>query len=71
MSRQLGSDIIGVLRGIQSVVIEIAKVQDSQCKQIWQNSSFKSFADDASATVETTMKKAVLDPGSLQVLKGN
>lgn len=69
MSRQLTSDIMGVLRGIQTVAVEVSKIQDSQCKQIWQNSSLKSFADEASATIETTVKKAVLDPSNLKVLK--
>lgn len=67
MSRQLASDIVGVLRGIQAVAVEVAKIQDSQCKQIWQNSSLKSFADEASTTVGTNMKKVVFDPGSVQV----
>lgn len=67
MSRQLASDILGVLRGIQTVAVEVAKIQDSQCKQIWQNSSIKSLADEASATLGTNVKKAVFDPGSLQV----
>jgi hypothetical protein len=52
MSRNWNQDIIGILRGTQSVVNAMLKLQETQCKQIWENSSMRNIVEEASSSVE-------------------
>ena len=42
---------MGMLRGAQSVISAAIRLQQMQCKQIWQNSSLKSLGEEARNTI--------------------
>lgn len=52
MSCSKGAYISGVLKGLQSVLIEAIKLQDSQCRQSWNNSIIKNAAEQTAAMNE-------------------
>uniref|UniRef100_A0A1B6C7G0 ABC1 atypical kinase-like domain-containing protein n=2 Tax=Clastoptera arizonana TaxID=38151 RepID=A0A1B6C7G0_9HEMI len=66
MSRQL-SDVIGVLNGLKTVLKSAIKLQESQCKQIWENSSIKTLTDQASVDFSSKLNKTLSQEQSLQV----
>ena len=66
MSRNWNQDILGVLRGVQSVLNAMLKHQEMQCKQIWKTSSMKNVVEEASSSVDRRICQT-LSPGSVQV----
>lgn len=65
MSRNWNQDILGVLRGVQSVLNAMLKHQEMQCKQIWKTSSMKNVVEEASSSVDRRICQT-LSPGSVQ-----
>ncbi|GFG30006.1 hypothetical protein Cfor_00598 [Coptotermes formosanus] len=45
-------DILGVLRGAQSVINAMLKHREMQCKEIWKTSSMKNIIEEASSSVD-------------------
>uniref|UniRef100_A0A069DW72 ABC1 atypical kinase-like domain-containing protein n=1 Tax=Panstrongylus megistus TaxID=65343 RepID=A0A069DW72_9HEMI len=62
MSRQIGSDIYGVLKGLQMVSSEFLKLQERQVKNIWANSSLRnSIADSDVFPKSIDLQKSLVD----------
>ncbi|KAK9509908.1 hypothetical protein O3M35_004799 [Rhynocoris fuscipes] len=47
MSKQIGSDLLGVLKGLQMITNEFIKIQENYVKHTWANSSIKSVIQDS------------------------
>uniref|UniRef100_A0A1B6HZJ3 ABC1 atypical kinase-like domain-containing protein n=3 Tax=Homalodisca liturata TaxID=320908 RepID=A0A1B6HZJ3_9HEMI len=69
MSQPLRSDILGVLKGAGMVFNNAFKLQESQCQQIWQNSSIKSATEDVNSVLGASLKDVVLQTSPVQVEK--
>ena len=65
MARPWASDILGVLRGAQSVATALLKTQEECVKRIVDNSSIKSLAE--ANLNETGKKLRNIDPSKLRV----
>uniref|UniRef100_A0A0V0G8Q0 Putative aarf domain-containing protein kinase 4 n=1 Tax=Triatoma dimidiata TaxID=72491 RepID=A0A0V0G8Q0_TRIDM len=62
MSRQIGSDIYGVLKGLQMVSSEFLKLQEKQVKNMWANSSLRnSIADSNVLPKNIDIQKSLVD----------
>ncbi|PSN44058.1 hypothetical protein C0J52_15929 [Blattella germanica] len=61
MSRNWSQDVIGILRGAQSVVNATVKLQEAQCKQIWENSSVKNIIQEAGNSVNSSFRQTSQD----------
>lgn len=51
MSRNLPQDVLGVLRGLQSVANAAVRYQESQVKEIWLNSSVRDAVNNVGGKV--------------------
>ncbi|XP_046981666.1 atypical kinase COQ8B, mitochondrial [Schistocerca americana] len=51
MSRVWSQDLLGVLRGLQSVIVATSRLQEAECKLIWENSSVKVLTEEAVNTL--------------------
>lgn len=56
MSCPKGNYVNGVLKGLQSVIAEIVKLQESQCRTAWNKSVIKSAADQSSTAANGALK---------------
>lgn len=56
MSCSKGAYVSGVLKGLQSVLIEAIKLQDSHCRQSWNNSIIKNAAEQTAASMNEKFK---------------
>lgn len=54
MSRQAGSDLLGILRGAQMVATECVSLQEKQAKHVWKNSSVRSAVVQGSKSISDT-----------------
>jgi hypothetical protein len=59
-------DILGVLRGAQSVINAMLKHREMQCKEIWKTSSMKNIIEEASSSVDRKVCQTS-SSGSVQV----
>lgn len=57
MSCPKSAYISGVLRGLQCVLAEAAKLQDVQCKESWNNSIIRNAVEQTSQTVNEKVKE--------------
>ncbi|GLH10379.1 Putative aarf domain-containing protein kinase 4 [Gryllus bimaculatus] len=65
MSRLGLQDVAAILRGLQNVVNATVKLQESQIKQVWNNSSLKEMAEDLRHTGGKTIMNT-LNSGNVQ-----
>ncbi|KAJ9574063.1 hypothetical protein L9F63_008589 [Diploptera punctata] len=68
MARNWSNDILGVLRGAQSIINASIRLQQAQCKQMWENSSVKSVGEAVAHNIQQTLSRDVLQknvPGDL------
>ncbi len=56
MNGAKGTYIAGVLKGLQSVLIEVVKLQDGQCRNAWNNSVIKNAAEFTSCNLNEKLK---------------
>uniref|UniRef100_T1HC23 ABC1 domain-containing protein n=1 Tax=Rhodnius prolixus TaxID=13249 RepID=T1HC23_RHOPR len=62
MSRQIGSDIYGVFRGLQMVSSEFFKLQEKQVKHVWVNSSLRNtITESAVFPKNIDLQKSLVD----------
>jgi hypothetical protein len=66
MCRNWNQDILGVLRGAQSVLSAMLKHQEVQCKEIWKNSSMKNVVEAVTSSVDRRIYQT-LSSGSVEV----
>ena len=52
MSRNLKTDLLGVLKGIQMIATESIKLQETSVKHLWVNSSVKNIVVEANLTIK-------------------
>uniref|UniRef100_A0A1B6KC95 ABC1 atypical kinase-like domain-containing protein n=1 Tax=Graphocephala atropunctata TaxID=36148 RepID=A0A1B6KC95_9HEMI len=69
MARPLSSDIMGVLKGAGMVFNKAVKLQESQCQQVWQNSSIKSATEDVNSILGTNLKEVIAHSNPVQIEK--
>lgn len=63
MSCPKSNYVNGVLKGLQSVIAEIVKLQETQCRTAWNKSVIKSAADQSSTAANETLKNlSQIDP---------
>lgn len=67
MSRQLPSDLLGMLNGLRTILLSAVKLQESQYRQVWENSSIKSMTHEASSVVGSKIKRTFSQPSNIQV----
>lgn len=67
MAKSLGHDLQVILRGLDCVAREVLKIQESQLKRKWNNSSFKALGDETSLVVSEGVKKVVTQREVVQV----
>lgn len=69
MSCPKGTYITGVLKGLQSVLGEVVKLQEMQCKETWNHSVVKSAVEQTSQTVNEKVKEySNLETGQVSAL---
>nr|CAD7438825.1 unnamed protein product [Timema bartmani] len=61
MSRQWSQDIGMILRGLQSVVSASTRLQETRCKQVWENSSVKTLAEETRNKVGQVVQKGLTE----------
>lgn len=70
MSRQIGSDIYGVFRGLQMVSSEFFKLQEKQVKHVWVNSSLRNtITESAVFPKNIDLQKSLVDVGIIIFFK--
>lgn len=65
MCRNWNQDILGVMRGAQSVLSAMLKHQEMQCNQIWKTSSMRNVVEEACGSVDRRTRQ--ISSGSVQV----
>jgi len=65
MCRNWNQDILGVMRGAQSVLSAMLKHQEMQCNQIWKTSSMRNVVEEACSSVDRRIWQ--ISSGSVQV----
>jgi len=65
MCRNWNQDILGVMRGAQSVFNAMLKHQEMQCNQIWKTSSMRNVVEEACNSVDRRIWQ--ISSGSVQV----
>lgn len=55
MSRNIPQDVLGVLRGLQSVANAAVRYQESHVKEIWLNSSLRDAVNNVGGKVGSTV----------------
>lgn len=69
MSRTLNSDILGVLKGLNLVINNVIKLQETHCQQVWKNSSIKTATEDLNTVFGTKFQEALAQSNPAQVSK--
>jgi len=65
MCRNWNQDILGVMRGVQSVLNAMLKHQEMQCNQIWKTSSMRNVVEEACSSVDRRIWQ--ISSGNVQV----
>lgn len=65
MCRHWNQDILGIMRGAQSVLNAMLKHQEMQCNQIWKTSSMRNVVEEACNSLDR--RTGQISSGSIQV----
>jgi len=65
MCRHWNQDILGIMRGAQSVLNAMLKHQEMQCNQIWKTSSMRNVVEEACSSLDRRIGQ--ISSGSVQV----